>query len=232
LQALQWIAEESAPRCVEEIAARYCTYILEGLSPGKHLVLYGASSGGLIALEMAHRLSAMGRSTALVVLADTRDDLKHKAPALGVLFDRLLWICLVELYLPPELLDLRPANHPFWSMGEDDRLDYLIARAGRISAPSVVPLQHDRLKVLLAAYRRYFHSYAGYTPPRYTGPALYIMGSAVSGCYSEKVRSQLQGYQRLAHVDGGHTAVLEPPGTSRIAKLIVEEMHSRARHGA
>jgi thioesterase domain-containing protein len=225
LQALHWINEDDAPRGVEQMAERYCTYVSCGLPDDKPLVLYGPSSGGLIALEMAQRLSSRGKPPALLVLGDTRDHLQPRTSAMNLLFERLLWTGFLTLYAPLELLDVLPPSHEFWTLGEDARFAYIVQRTLRLPAPRyLIPMTVDSLRRHLGLFRRYYRSYAGYEPEPYFGRSLYIIGSAVNGVYSKELRGKLVGQAREAQVTGGHTALFEPPGTARVAELIQAEV--------
>jgi thioesterase domain-containing protein len=225
LQALHWINEDHAPRCVEQMAELYCTHLSRGLPDDKPLVLYGPSSGGLIALEMAQRMSRRGKPPALLVFGDTRDHLQPRTSGVSLLFERLLWMGFLELYAPLELLDVRPPSHDFWTLDEDARFQYIVQRVSRLPAPLyLIPMTVDSLRRHLGLFRRYYRSYAGYEPKPYFGRSLYIIGSAVNGVYSKELRSKLVGQAREAQVTGGHTAMFEPPGTARVAELIQAEV--------
>jgi thioesterase domain-containing protein len=221
-QALHWLDTRSIPS-VRDMAVHYARRLLERGMTGQPVVLYGASAGGWIALEMARYLSGLGHEPELVVLADTLDVSTTDSPIGRVLLDRFIWVGLLEIYAPPELLDIAPSKHSFWTLDTHQRISYIIERM-RALPEGICRMRPDagRLAEYLETYQAYFRVYGDHALQPYHGRSLYVTCSGVGWARTTKTRAALRGPARLATIPGNHIACLRPDAAPEIARLIQE----------
>jgi thioesterase domain-containing protein len=216
------LARHPAPT-VELMAAKYVRELLDSGLTDKPFAVYGASSGGFVALEVAQRLRAIGRTPALLVLGDTRNQ-RNWLKVSRVIQERIEWVAFLEVYLPEELLELAPATHEFWTLDRDARYSYLASRI-RALKPAIrtIPGDSQSLREYFAAYQKYMSGYGLYAPLPYAGRSLYLKASIVDWAGSSDVRELLTGRTRLIEIDGSHAGQLKPPASSEVARLIEAE---------
>ena len=169
VHALQFLMSRDEWVTVELMADTYAAALIARHLPDKPLVLYGAWAGGLIALEMAHRLAAAGKTPALVVLGDTRDPVEwlQRLRSRGTTersLEQLLWSGFLEVYMPPELHVVpqifNASEDTFWSLDEDARCRWIIDRMRSLAAPVyLLPLDAATLKRHFRAYRESSHAH-------------------------------------------------------------------------
>lgn len=186
LQALGLLLAGMAPLSMEEIADRYVRELLDHGLCDRRFVLYGASSGGLVALEMAQRLTELRRPPVSVVLGDTRTRTESQlSPAMRELAaERYVWLNFICGYWPHQLTELMAhVAEQFWSIRDDeDRLEMILEYLKQLPDASY-PLPADREVLLkhLPAYRRYLRAFIEFPALRpYAGRALYLRASLSS----------------------------------------------------
>jgi thioesterase domain-containing protein len=194
-------------------------------------VLYGVSSGGLLALEMAIQLSAHGRAPAALVLGDTRD-LMRSASLPAHLGERYVWLTFVAAYLPISLLPLMLTEKgaELWSCADDaSRCRLLAQRASEMTDPTyAIALEPGELAVQLQAHRHFLRAYYRYQPRPYSGNSVFLKGTAAGPELSEGVRASLPAGHRIAEIQGNHMSLLSPGGGRMIASLLEQELQSAA----
>jgi len=223
-QAVHWLLQGRVPGSVELMAQAYARCVLDSALCEQPAILLGVSSGGFLALEMARYLAEAGCKPLAVMLGDTRDWTASDSVT-RLLFDRLLWLGLIELYWPLELLEILPHAHRFWRLDEGERIDYLVTRAGTLNdARYLIPVTTETLQQRLPSYRSYVKSYRQYEPGPCGVPSVYLMSSGVGHSSSERIRRLLPEGHRVVSLQGGHLAALSPASAPGLARVILEEV--------
>jgi thioesterase domain-containing protein len=145
---------------IEEMAAFYLDE-LRGMRPAGPYVLIGYSFGGLVALEMAQRLSAEKKSVALLVLIDTYPHMRYFP-----LWQRL-WLIRTKVQGHLHRLRQMPVLEAFSQIGSmlARRLrvsqvggnQHLSPKAGRFSFAHTIPRVRESDFVAMKHYRPCFY---------------------------------------------------------------------------
>lgn len=121
-----------ALKSIEQLAEGYLVHVLK-LQPEGALRLAGWSSGGLLALEIAHRLEKLGREVELVYLVDTMlptgDDVPEKYRRMGLpaLQDMTpAEACQMMREYDSDLIETTP-HDGILKISESDYFNYLVA---------------------------------------------------------------------------------------------------------
>lgn len=208
---------------VEGLAELYLQEVGSALPAGP-AVLGGWSMGGLVALEMARRLEAEGRSVDLVVLLDTRvpravrprpdDDL------------RLLAAFAQEIGVSPDNLRFSPAD--LSSREPESRLTWVLeqARTARVLPPDVdVQLLERRL----AVFRSNVEAMRRHVVRPYGGKVVLFTAADTPSGEVEAWRPTLPQLQAET-VAGTHFTLVREPHVSLLAERL--EAHLRQASGA
>lgn len=203
---------------VEDMAHHYVRE-LRAVEPQGPYRLFGFSSGGLVALEIAQQLRAQGDDVPLLVLADTYTTWMSSREV----NERFDWCLFAEALVAKELSDTfyrdRDSVHPFWSLSYEDKLRFFAAErrpAGRSAAEAFdeVRRQHE-------AFRRYVLTYQRYVPRPYDGPATLLTANGASALLEHALqRLRLTNATVVDARVRSHLQLVFKPGVIKTAELL------------
>jgi len=198
---------------VEDMADYYLDHIRRVRPHGPYRLL-GFCFGGLVAYEMARRLSAAGETVSFLALLDSGFHQRLLTP-LG----RLRY----------ELAKQRIHLESLWRLPAGERLEYLRLRlATRVSGksaeisylaylPDGVDVPAELRDVTLAAAR----AFCRYEPGAYSGPLIYVRpeGRDFRNIldFAPEWRRKVAGGVAVVAVPGDHMTMLEPPRVDALA---------------
>lgn len=212
VHAFESVGLEAPERChgsVEEMAAHY----LEGLrsvQPSGPYLLIGASFGGMIAYEMARRLSAEGHAVPLCAQLDTPGP-KLYAGRFSDEADALAYVVRSWWEVPPERLrELSP----------EDRLQRALEEARRAGIEELCS-DLERGRRVLRVWTANTLALSRYEIPRWEQGELQFFRAAEREAdlpeYPELEWIGRGASVRVDVVPGGHTSMLQPPHVERLA---------------
>jgi thioesterase domain-containing protein/acyl carrier protein len=220
------IKDQSFEEMVEAYVAE-----LRSLQPEGPYLLGGYCLGGLLALEAARQLSALGEEVALVVLIQTINPACARfRPGLSVL-KRGWYRATKRIDLELAYLRYRGANH-IVERGIRTR-DLLLARTaiamdswrgkdhggqrGMAHTLEVLAIEHDRARLR-------------YVPRAYNGPVvLFRAGKQISGLMADSAlgwKEVLTGELTVREIPGHQETMLMEPNVSYLAKEIREQIQA------
>jgi amino acid adenylation domain-containing protein len=215
------LEEGRAPdRRVEGMAERYAAD-LEALHPAGPVLLAGSSMGGLVAFEMARRLSERGREVGIVALIDTPE------PDPGRRRDRRPGE--IELSLLGYLVAGAPeiGLDELGAMARDERLAYVLRR-GQEAGTLPAAFGLDELRRLVDVVEANQEAMEAYGPEPWDGQAVYVRASESSA--SERSGSAVpwsglaRGGVGLLEAQGNHITLHSPPAVDELAARIGERL--------
>ena len=204
---------------------------LRSLQPEGPYFLGGYCLGGLLALEAAHQLSALGETVALVVLIQTiHPTYARFRPGLSAL-QRGWYRATKRIDLESAYLRYRGVNH-IVERGRRMR-DLLLARTaiaidgwrgkdhggqrGMAHTLEVLAIEHDRARIR-------------YVPRAYNGPVvLFRAGKQISGLMADSAlgwKEVLTGELTVREIPGHQETMLMEPNVSYLAKEIREQIQA------
>lgn len=209
---------------------------LRSLQPEGPYFLGGYCLGGLLALEVAHQLSAMGEEVALVVLIQTINPAYARfSPGLTV-FQRGWYLATKRIELELAYLRYRGANH-ILERGRRTR-DIVVAKTaltfenwigngqGRQGPRSMAVM----LEMLAIEHER---ARARYQVRPYNGPVvLFRAGRQVSGLWADYMlgwKDVLTGGLTVSEIPGHQETMLMQPNVSYLAKELNAQLLSAQR---
>jgi len=222
LRALGMEEGETPLRSIEEMAERYVASI-RAVQPEGPYHLVGSSMGGVIAYEMARRLTADGHRVELVGFLDTGAPGEAPAPdegKAGMLFEvealhHLLGGADPEAVAALERMESR-----------DERLAHILATAQAAGAlPASFDL--DRLRRLMDIVNANGRALLDYRPPAYEGEILHVRAAASA---ERMERPEASGWSALAAdvrveiVPGDHMSIHFPPHAAQLARSLDDQM--------
>jgi thioesterase domain-containing protein/malonyl CoA-acyl carrier protein transacylase/acyl carrier protein len=210
--AFESVGLEEPGRChgsVEEMAAHY----LEGLrsvQPAGPYLLIGASFGGMIAYEMARRLSAEGHAVPLCAQLDTPGP-RHYAGRFTDEADLLSYVMRGRLELPPERLR---------GLSPEAQLQRVLEEAERAGIEEL-GADPERGRRVLQVWKANTLALSRYEIPRWEqGELQYFRAAERHVDLPEHPELEWIGRGASVRVDvvpGGHTSMLQPPHVERLA---------------
>jgi thioesterase domain-containing protein len=222
VQAHHWFVTGKAPASSSDMVSFYASRLGDHPVTRSPFVLYGASAGGCLALEISTILAERGRYAELVILGDTRDPIDVTAfPNVGPIVKRLKWISFVALCLPLPLLDIGSSRHEFWRLSESDRFSYLVSRSLLLDEPMCfAPLQRESLTELYTIFDAYSRALAHQKPRAYSGPAAFLATSDAPPSRTEGIRGKLIGRHSFHRIVGSHIDMLREAGAGVVAEIV------------
>jgi thioesterase domain-containing protein len=215
LQAF-WITGRRQPLQSVEAMARHYVEQINTVQPDGPCFLYGWSSGGLVAFEMARLIRARGRAVGVVALGDTRCPDGAREPAADI--ERQQWLGYSRVALGRSLPGLDATDHPFWEMDEAQRCSFLLDAARRAE---------NRYFLALAALygvRHHFAVYAGlraaaraFLPRHYPGPVVVFRARRGPHPAAVDAWSLRSDACRVLDVDGDHVSMMLIPVVEAVA---------------
>jgi thioesterase domain-containing protein len=207
---------------VEAIARRYLAEVREARPRGPYL-LGGWSFGGLVALEMARQLHAIGEAVPLVVLVDTPAPGPRPAPAPSEL--GLLAAFAGALGVAWRSLSFDLAR--FERLDRRERLAYLLERAeGGGSGASGLTL--DRIERLFDLFCRHAEAQRLYRPGPYDGPTLVVRAAERTPGQNDRPDlgwgDWVGGGVRNCEAPGDHDSIVRPPHVAELARALAREL--------
>ena len=232
LHALRYlIGKQSSAQSLEALAEEHVKEMLRNQLCDIPFVLYGVSTGGLLALEMAVQLSERRKAPAFLVLGDTRD-LAGRLPAQSSLGERYLWLTFVAAYLPISLLPLMlgESGGELWACADAAaRCRLLVRRAREMEDQTyAVALDPDELLAQVEAHRLFLRAYWKYKPRAYSGSTVFVKGTVAPAELSEGVRSVLPAEHEVVEILGNHISLLTPEGGRTMASLLDRKLAAAA----
>jgi thioesterase domain-containing protein len=196
---------------VEEMASAYLAAIREE-RPGGPYLLGGYSGGGVVALELAQRMSAAGARVSTVVLLDTFHP-TMEARKLG-LADHVAGVASEGLGYLPRRARAR-ARRQVSALARDLRLRYYLTRGRQVP----YELREDRLMRHFGAISR------DYVPRPYHGPVTLFRAREINRVYAhmgprlgwdEAVLPALE----VVEIPGDHESLFREPNIGTLARLL------------
>jgi thioesterase domain-containing protein len=215
-QALSFFCGEPLRTSVEEMAEYYAGQ-LSHVWPAGPVVLYGASAGGLIALEMARILGARGRQIGFVGLGDTIHP-QYYETIRPEYIDRLHWVNFVEAYLPNESLDILPLDHPFWQQDEPTRIEHLVRTATTTTQPGRLGVvDYASVEMHHRAFEAYTNAFYSYRIRPFSHRLVFCRAHPPKPERYEPVLRLCSGETTLISMPFNHLAMIQPPGSYQVA---------------
>lgn len=220
LQCRTRLASLSPPTDMTLLVEAYLTQMKSVQSEGPYYI-YGASSGGIIALEIARRLKSQGSEIGALVFGDT-----HKPT--GSYPSRHDWVVFAEVYCSWKVIEylmahLKKSTSPFWKLSDESKLRVIAeVELGNVADQHLLILTNQ-----LKAFRSYLKIFYDYRLTNYDGNATYVR-VLDSYCYvaNQALRSAIsEGCSVITIPSGGHLQVLHPPGVSTVARLVLRVLN-------
>lgn len=227
LQALRLLLAERTPDSIEQIAGLYARELLQNQLCDQPFALYGGSAGGVVALEIAHQLTAAGKQPAVLILGDTQHALVPALATSTELPERYLWMSFVSACMPRELLDVIGVGaHEFWiSLAHEERISYVLdAVASLHAATYLVPLRRDCIARHLAIQAHFLYLYGRYGLKPYAGNSVYVKAARVDWDRSRTLREALTGRTRVVEIAGTHLSLMRADGAATVARIAESEL--------
>jgi len=219
LRALGMEAGEEPLDSIEQMAGRYLESI-RTVQPEGPYHLVGSSMGGVIAYEMARRLTGAGQEVALLGFLDTGEPGESPAPDEGLLFEAEALDYLVGGADPETVARLKSMTD------RDDRLAHILETAQAAGAlPASFDL--DRLRRLMDVVNANGRALLAYRPGPYAGRLLHVRAAATAGRLE---RPDTSGWSALCPgveveiVAGDHMSIHFPPHAARLARALEARM--------
>ncbi len=228
LQAVRQLLDSHLIKTPEDMTDRYVREILSNGLCEKPLVLYGASSGGMLMLDIARKLVEHRRPPFLAVAGDTRDAGEMSESTAKLVWTRLLWFGFIEAFGPPDAVaEILSPNHSFWSLADTEKLRYFMTRVQAMPSPACsLPLREDVLARYLTVYREYMHCYESWSPGSYPGRGLYLQAARSQPRRSTCFRSLFLGPLAVRVIAGDHVALLRKASAAAVASAIDAEVQA------
>ncbi len=233
VQAHRWFITREVPATLSEMASFYASRLAAHPLTTRPFVLYGASSGGYLALEIAKTLAKNGKTAELVVLGDTRDLTGDATtmPTFEALLTRLRWVSFVDFCLPPILQDIGSSTHEFWRLADASRIEYLVGRALQVEeAMCFASLSSAAVSDLFAIFGAYSRALADHAPSVFSGPAAFLATSDAPMSRTAGIRSKLAGGYSLHRIGGSHIEALRERGAKLVAEIVRGSMTRSGSH--
>lgn len=185
-------------------------------------VLYGGSAGGLLALEMTHLLTKVGRKPKLLILLDTRDPDRHTLTLNGDL-TWYGWISLVDTHCGRRWLSLITKESEFWKLSSEDKLAWMVKHLGeKFRAPWST---YEQLSILHKDFIEYWQGAQNLALTTPECPVLYVRASQTSlekWAYMKAIlsRGELTTVELACH----HLDLLRPSGAAAVAAVVSEKL--------
>jgi amino acid adenylation domain-containing protein len=201
---------------IEEMADHYIEALRE-VQPEGPYTLGGWSMGGIVAFEMARRLSLRGVRVATVALLDVRPPAPIRADADGD-WPALLGAFVQELGL--EIAHMAQSVGGFWRLDIDEQLACVLDRAREVGlVPPDVP--HTFLQHRLQLFRANLRAMRSYIPGAYAGGVALFTAADPTWPVRPDTSSHWADLAEggVAHhvVPGNHYTMLREPNILRLA---------------
>ncbi|WP_158625670.1 non-ribosomal peptide synthetase [Corallococcus carmarthensis] len=210
------------PASVEALAHDYLSQVRTVQPRGPYL-LGGWSFGGLVALEMARQLQALGERVDLLALMDSTVPMPQPRPqadplGLLALFGQTLGLRWQDLSLDLERLR---------AMEERERLAYLLGRLQGTPAHDL-GLDLEGAEHLFAVHTRLYEAQRTYVPSGgYSGPTLLFRATVGPAASEEPSWSTwLTGPVTAYDVPGDHYTMLSAPHASSVAEPLRQHLRT------
>ena len=214
LQARGFLGEQVPTEALVAMAHEYVEAV-RAVQPEGPYLLGGWSMGGLVALEMAHRLKELGQQVALVALIDSPTPDKVARPDEA---ERLAWFLRdiagtagTSFTLSAE--ELRP-------LGAEQRLAFALERA-REAGVVARDVDSAQLQRLLRVFEANTQAMAGWTPRKVDVPALLLKAAD-----DTLARADAAGWRpwvgrlEARTLAGNHYSLLGPAGVEALAAVL------------
>lgn len=223
IHATRLLLRAAAPRSRSQLIGRYVRQIIASKLAEKPLILFGTSSGGLLAIAVAGALAARGIPPSLVALGDTLDSLKLSAAAQRIIEDRFVWKGFIETYLSPQTQEMVLENRKLWRLSDAARVQYILDCGKQLpDGAHVLPMTYSVLWRQVRIQRAYFSIYGDHEQESYAGRTVYIKASRSDASLSREVRARLVGEVRVNEVEGDHLSILRPPVVGHVVRTIID----------
>ncbi|RKH35770.1 amino acid adenylation domain-containing protein [Corallococcus praedator] len=204
------------PSSVEALARDYLAQ-LRTVQPRGPYLLGGWSFGGLVALEMARQLQAVGEPVEMLALLDSTVPTPKPRPAPDTL--SLLGLFARTLGLPWQELDLDLER--LRRLEGRERLAYVLEQA-RSAPRGDLGLDLDGADRLLTLYQRLHDAQRAYVPDGgYAGPTL-LFRAATSD--ASDWSAWLTGRVTVHEVQGDHYTLLNAPHVTTVAERLLHHL--------
>lgn len=204
---------------VEEMAGCYVEAVSAQFPKGPYQ-LAGSSFGGLVAFEMAHMLTAMGKEVALLALMDTYTPtaMAPDPPEDDVALLTALWAD--ELAITQEELQ---------GLAPDRMMDHIIARArkARLLPPD---FGTDLARLILKMTKISVRAAYRYEPKAYTGDMLLFRAQKSAGQDQEPSlgwKNFVNGDIDIKWIEGTHQNILKDPQVIPLARQLKQFLMQR-----
>lgn len=218
LQAF-WLKGGRPPLSSIPAMASYYAAQVEIVQPTGPYFLYGWSSGGLIALEMAHELISHGHTVALLALGDTH--LPSPTPDLKAEFKRR-W----KLYFaiacgrPPQNID--DDAHLFWTLGPEDRLVEILDAARRADhRPFLALMAMCSIQAHFSFFWNFCEAVHQFRPRPYPGHIVFLEAiDDGARCPGTAWTNIALGGCTILPIPGNHVSIMRPPLIHTLAETL------------
>lgn len=218
-QALSFICGEEIRTSVAEMATYYARQ-LERVWPEGPVLLYGASAGGLIALEMAHKLSESGRTIGFVAMGDTIHPHFYRSLPEAT-YDQIQWVSFVESFLPNEVLEMSRAEHPFWNLDKQQRIDFLVkATAASKETGRLGRVDHAMVTSYRDAFLKYKSAFYEYELRPFDHRLIFFRADPPKPERYEEMIKLCTAQATVVPMQCNHIQMIRPPGVFRLARML------------
>lgn len=202
---------------VEEMAEHYLRDILAFQPEGPYF-LEGMSFGGLVAFEMAHELTRMGKEVAFLALLDTRPRGIQKSLRRESVARRM------ELRLSEYLALGRPDKHRYLKNRRDEMLKGIRGRFTGATPPPVSVEESNTARIIRTVREANLIAALNYDPKPYHGPVtiFWARESFVNSTHRFRLGWNILAPDRLEMiaVPGTHITMFEEPNVRVLASEI------------
>jgi hypothetical protein len=208
-------------RSVRDAAEKYCHALLKHRDE-RPFAIYGASAGGILALEMTRILGEEDRVPSLLILGDTLDPSRMQLTA-GEGLGWYGWVSFVDAHCGRLWLSLIGRESPFWRLDERGKLDHLADQlGGRFRAPWS---SREQLGQMHATFLAYCKSFETYTPIPPSCPSAYIRAADTPTDLAAQLTSALRtGGCAMVELACGHMELVRPSGAQKLAEAILRQL--------
>lgn len=227
IHAGHWFRTKSLPQSIAHMANEYSARLMRTDIVQRPFVIYGISSGGLIAIEIARALADRGRVAKCVILGDTQQqpDEVFGSSQLAVIGDRFRWLMFLNHCLPPEVQPVKTFAHAFWRMREHERIDEILRLTSNVvDLACPITFSREDLSQRFDMFREYLLAYRGHLLRPYFGRVAYVMCAQSNPHASQELRRQFAGGQRCENLAGTHIAMLGASGAELVWDIARSEL--------
>lgn len=217
---LQTPDADAAPS-IEALASQYVGAVLEAKPEGPYR-LGGWSMGGVVALEMARQLAALGQTVQLVALIDLLEPPRSERQATISDAELLSWFARDLGALAGRAPDLSAEALP----GDLDAALRTVSERARSAGALPADIDIESVRPIFARFARNFRALLDHRPEPYAGPVRFFRArdGGASAATAAAWQELFVGDAEVIDVPGDHYSVMRAPALDVLARALGEQL--------